>query len=172
MTCTFVEQRAGQIIAGKYNDRNHNHVRNNNEEWLNGWQMEMHSPFTPEIAAQLTSGEGRTVYKNLFAGTYTVCELRKTGWFNITPNVQDATYQQPCYTFAVAPGQAVWVRFGNSTTPALAAGTAASEAPIVDIVVCDLPATDDDGSVMGPERDPWEEEEEIGNTIFLPIIEQ
>ena len=73
------------------------------------------------------------------------------------------TYQQPCYTVAVAPGQAVWVRFGNSSSPLVAA---ASDTPVVDIVVCELPPTDDSGNEVGAERDPWEEEEDAGTRRF------
>ena len=167
ITCTFVEQRAGQIIAGSYNDRNHNHVRNNNEEWLNGWEMQMHSPFTSEVFTQTTVGEGRTTFGNLFAGTYTVCMVPQTSWYVITPTALNTTYQQPCYTVAVAPGQAVWIRFGNSSTPLV---TAADVAPVEDVVVCELPPTDDSGAELGAERDPWEEEEDSGNTAFLPVV--
>lgn len=171
LTCTFVVQRAGQIIAGKYNDHNHNHSRNNNDEWLNNWQMQLHSPFTPVVTTQLTTGEGRTVFNNLFAGNYTVCEVPQTGWVHITPNVIDAIYRQPCYTVTVTAGQAVWVRFGNSNTPLV---SAADDTPITDIVVCDLPAMDDDGNEVATERDPWEEEEQAANlnTIFLPLIQR
>ncbi|MEZ4656190.1 MAG: hypothetical protein R2911_01305 [Caldilineaceae bacterium] len=59
----------------------------------------------------------------------------------------------------MAAGQAVWVRFGNSTAP-LVSGADANVAPIEDIVVCDLPATDDVGNPLSAERDPWEEEEQ------------
>ncbi|MFN8491644.1 MAG: Ig-like domain-containing protein [Caldilineaceae bacterium] len=170
ITCTFVAQRAGMIIAGKYNDHNHNHQRNNQDEWLNNWQMQLHSPFTSLVATQATVGDGRTVFNNLFAGTYTVCEVPQTGWFAITPNVLNPTYQQPCYTVNVAAGQAVWTRFGNSNTPVIAA---AEDAPFTDIVVCDLPATDDGGNELAAERDPWEEEEAAGsNSIFLPLVER
>src|SRR5689334_6432868 len=82
----LVVQRAGQIIAGKYNDHNHNHQRNSNDEWLNGWQMQMHSPLTSQTMSQATTGEGRTTFNNLLAGNYTVCEVQQAGWFNITPN--------------------------------------------------------------------------------------
>ncbi|MCX6048509.1 MAG: Ig-like domain-containing protein [Chloroflexi bacterium] len=171
VTCTFVVQRAGQIIAGKYNDHNHNHSRNSSDEWLNNWQMQMHSPFTSLVTTQVTTGEGRTVFNNLFAGNYTVCEVPQTGWFSITPNPIDAIYRQPCYMVTVTAGQAVWVRFGNSTTPLV---SAADDTPITDIVVCDLPATDDDGNEVVAERDPWEEEEEgaTSNTVFLPLIQR
>ena len=170
LTCTFAVQRAGQIIAGKYNDRNHNHARNKNEEWLNGWQMGLYNRFGGQLAAQSTSGEGRTVFTNLFAGSYTVCETQQSGWFAITPNTVNPTYNAPCYTVTVAPGQAVWVRFGNSNTPLV---VAAEATPIEDIVVCDLPATDDDGNELTAERDPWEEEEQsISNPIFLPLVQR
>ncbi|MEZ4656188.1 MAG: hypothetical protein R2911_01295 [Caldilineaceae bacterium] len=56
LTCTFVVQGAGQIIANKYNDRNHNHQRNSRDEWLNGWQMQVHSPYTSLTATQATAG--------------------------------------------------------------------------------------------------------------------
>ncbi|CAN5874862.1 hypothetical protein BH10CHL1_BH10CHL1_22310 [soil metagenome] len=167
LTCTFVAQRAGQIIAGKYNDHNHNHNRNNYDEWLNNWQMQLHSPFNPQPVTQATAGDGRTMFNNLFAGTYTVCEMQQTGWFAITPTVLNTTYNAPCYTVNVTAGQAVWVRFGNSNTPVV---SAADVTPSEDIVVCDLPATDDAGNELAPERDPWEEEEQAGNAIFLPLV--
>lgn len=168
ITCTFVVQREGQIIAGAYNDHNHNHQRNGRDEWLNGWQMQMHSPFDPQPLTQATVGEGRTVFHNLFAGSYTVCEMQQTGWFNITPNTLNQTYNQPCYTINVAPGQAVWIRFGNSTTPAV---TAADVAEFEDVIICDLPATDDAGVEVAAEQDPWEEEEAAGTEhLFLPLV--
>ena len=170
LTCTFIAQRAGQIIAGKYNDHNHNHQRNSTDEWLNGWQMQLHNPFNPQVAVQVTAGEGRTVFNNLFAGTYTVCEVQQTGWFAITPNVANVTYNAPCYTVNVTPGHAVWVRFGNNTTPLVAAADAT---PIEDIVVCDLPALDDTGNALAAERDPWEEEEATwGSSLFLPLVQR
>jgi len=113
LTGTFAVQRTGQIIAGTYNDRNHNHARNQNEEWLNGWQMGLYNRFGGQLASQSTSGEGRTVFANLFAGSY------------------------------------------------------------MDIIVCDLPVTDDDGTELATERDPWEEEEEVlGHLLFLPLVTQ
>ena len=47
----------------------------------------------------------------------------------------------------------------------------ADATPVTDIVVCDLPATDDVGGEVAAERDPWEEEEQAGNNaIFLPLV--
>jgi hypothetical protein len=101
-----------------------------------------------------------------------VCEVLQAGWYNITPGTTDATYGRPCYTVTVAPGTAIWTRFGNSTTlPASAlAGTTAAE-PFNDVIVCAMTATDDAGNTMGPERDPWEEQEQAAEgTIFLPLV--
>jgi hypothetical protein len=168
VTCTFVTQRAGQLIAGAYNDHNHNHVRNSNDEWLRGWQMQLHSSQSAQVAAQVTNQEGRAVFTNLRPGAYTVCETLLVGWYNITPGAIDATFNQPCYSVTVAAGQAIWTRFGNNNTPLL---SAADLAPFGDVVICDLPATDDAGNPVAPERDPWEEQEAAtGKLLFLPLM--
>lgn len=176
ITCTFMTQRAGQIIAGKFNDKNRNHARDNNEAWLNNWTMTLHSPFNPTPLMQVTAGEGRTVFGNLFAGTYTVCETPQAGWSNVTPNVLNPTWNAPCYTVTVAPGQAVWTRFGNAHTQLTAnsldgANATLKSQTIEDIVVCDLPPVDDNGHTLAPDRDPWEEEEAAQHgTLFLPWL--
>jgi hypothetical protein len=172
ITCTFVVQQAGQLMAGAYNDHNHNHIQNKNDEWLRGWQMQLHTSTSTQVAAQATNKDGRALFVNLRPGTYTICEVLQAGWYNITPGTTDATYGQPCYTVTVAPGTAIWTRFGNSTTPpasALAGATAAE--PFNDVIVCAMTATDDAGNEMGPERDPWEEQEQAAEgTIFLPLV--
>jgi hypothetical protein len=134
--------------------------------------MQLHTSLSTQVAVQATNQEGRTVFANLRPGAYTICEVLQAGWYNITPGATDATYGQPCYTVTVAPGTAIWTRFGNSTTPpasALARTTAAE--PFNDVIVCDLPATDDAGNEVASERDPWEEEEAATtHTIFLPLV--
>jgi len=173
ITCTFVVQRAGQIIAGKYNDLNRNHARNNNEPWLNDWSMNLHSPFNTLTQTQVTSGEGRTTFGELFAGSYTVCETQQNGWQAITPNALNTTWKAPCYSVSVAPGQAVWTRFGNArSTLGVATAPSPGQPTIEDIVVCDLPPTDDNGIAMAPERDPWEEEEAAADqrVLYLPTL--
>jgi hypothetical protein len=172
ITCTFVVQRAGQLMAGAYNDHNHNHIQNKNDEWLRGWQMQLHTNMSTQVATQATDTEGRALFINLRPGAYTICEVLQAGWYNITPGTTDATYGQPCYTVTVAPGTAIWTRFGNSTTsPASTlAGITAAE-PFNDVIVCAMAATDDAGNTMGPERDPWEEQEQAAEqTIFLPLV--
>ncbi|MEZ4616107.1 MAG: cadherin-like domain-containing protein [Caldilineaceae bacterium] len=125
VTCTFVTQRAGKIIAGKYEDRNQDQRREKNEPWLNGWRMELYSGPGALMSGQNTSGEGRTVFANLRPGKlHTVCEVVQPGWFNITPHLLTAALNQPCYSVTVEAGKVVWSRFGNSNTtaPVSAAG--------------------------------------------------
>ena len=129
--------------------------------------MQLHSSQSSQVAVQITDQEGRTVFTNLRPGAYTICETLLAGWYNITPGTIDAAFKQPCYSVTVAAGQAIWTRFGNSNMPLL---SAAGAAPLSDVVNCDLPATDDAGNAVAPERDPWEEEEAASNTIFLPLV--
>lgn len=60
------------------------------------------------------------------------------------------------------------VRFGNSTTPLVAA---AEEGEFGDVIVMDLPDTDDDGNEVTPPPDPWPDgvEEQV-NALFLPLV--
>jgi hypothetical protein len=171
ITCTFTTQQAGEIVAGAYNDRNRNQVRNSNEPWLTGWQMQLHSERTQEVITKETNAEGRATFGNLLPGNYTVCEVLRTGWSSVTPGSLSPIYGQPCYSVTVTPGQAVWARFGNSVGAHAAASSGVVAAAADDIIVCALPSTDDQGLPIEPERDPWEEQEAAaGFTVFLPLV--
>ena len=170
VTCTFTNQRAGKLTVGKYNDLNHNHVRNANDAWLSGWTMQLFTAPNAQVGSQTTASNGSTSFLNVRPGSYTVCETMQTNWFNITPSALHPLYQQPCYSVTIAPGQAVAVRFGNSTTPL----TVAAEADdFTDIIVMELPDTDDDGNEVSPLPDPWlDAPAEEANTLFLPLVMQ
>lgn len=162
-TVTFVNARPSAVIVGVYNDQNHNHQRGKNEAWQSGWTMQLYNASGNLVSAQNTDATGRTIFLNPGSGTYTLCEVLQNGWFNITPNVLNSTYQKPCYAITVAPGKAVWARFGNSKT-ALVGGT--SGKAFTDILVADLIGADD---VV----DPWPDETLDGNNLlFLPLIQR
>ncbi|MBX0327346.1 fibronectin type III domain-containing protein [Oscillochloris sp. ZM17-4] len=176
ISCTFVTQRNGEIVAGAYDDHNHNGQRDRGDAWLAGWQMQITSLRTLQTQTQTTNGEGRAFFRNLPPGDYQVCETLMAGWANVTP----AGSGQPCYQVTVEPGQAVWARFGN-IQGAVAAAAAVAEvipvslhtaAPAEDIIICPLPATDDAGNPLAAETDPWEAQEAAqgGFTVFLPIV--
>lgn len=147
------------MIAGKYDDRNHNHKRNGNDPWLPGWTMQLYSSSNTPAGEHTTDKTGRTIFMNHTPGAYTVCEMPQSGWFNITPNGLDPTYRKPCYIITVAPGKAIWVRFGNSTTP-LSNGAAL----ITDVIVTNLVGGDD-------VNDPWpDERQSAAHSLFLPLV--
>jgi hypothetical protein len=79
---------------------------------MSGWQMQLHSELSSQVAVQATNREGRTLFTNLRPGAYTICATLVAGWYNVTPGALDVTYGQPCYTVMFAPGTAVWTRFG------------------------------------------------------------
>ena len=168
VTCTFTNQRAGKLTVGKYNDLNHNHVRNANDSWLSGWTMQLFTAPTVQVASQSTNNNGSATFLNLRPGAYTVCEVQQSGWFHITPATLNPAYQKPCYSVTLNSGQAVAVRFGNSTTPLTVAATADD---VTDLIVSDLPDTDDEGNEVAPLPDPWPEAPaEEANTLFLPLV--
>lgn len=168
ITCIFVTQRAGKITAGKYNDRNHNHNRNGKDEWLSGWTMQLYSDPNTLVATQSTDAKGRTTFTDLRPGLYTLCELPQNGWYNITPHTLDPSYAKPCYPVRFAPGQAVAALFGNSTTPLV---TGAETSNFNDVVIMELPDTDDEGNMVAPLPDPWPDAPAEGaNTLFLPLV--
>ena len=170
VTCTFTNQRAGKLTVGKYNDLNRNRVRNANDPWLSGWTMQLFTSPDTQVGSQTTDSNGRAIFLNLRPGAYTVCEVQQSGWFHITPATLNPAYQKPCYSVTINPSQAVAVRFGNSTTPL----TLAAEADdLTDLIVIDLPDTDDEGNEVTPLPDPWPEAPAEGaNTLFLPLVMQ
>lgn len=162
-TVTFVNARPSAVIVGAYNDQNHNHKRGKNEPWQSGWTMQLYNASGNLVAAQKTDGSGRTIFLNPGSGNYTLCEVPQNGWFPITPNGLNSTFQQPCYAITVAPGKAVWARFGNSKTQ-LAGGTGGTT--FTDVIVADLIGADD---VV----DPWPDEaSSTEESIFLPLIQR
>ncbi len=168
VTCTFTNQRAGKLTVGKYNDLNHNHVRNANDAWLSGWTMQLFTVPNAQVGSQTTASNGLATFLNVRPGPYTVCEVMQTNWFNITPSGLHPLYQQPCYSVAIAPGQAVAVRFGNSTPPLT---TAAEASDFTDVIVMALPATDDEGNEIMTLPNPWPDAPaEEANTLFLPLV--
>jgi hypothetical protein len=120
------------------------------------------------VGSQSTDSSGRATFLNVRPSDYTVCEVLQSGWFNITPSVLSPLYQKPCYPIAIAPGQAVAVRFGNSTTPLM---TTAAAGDFTDIIVTALPDTDDDGNEVTPMPDPWPDAPAAqSNALFLPLV--
>ncbi|MEI6267206.1 MAG: SdrD B-like domain-containing protein, partial [bacterium] len=78
------------ITSFKYEDINGDGNKDTNEGPVSGWSMTLTGNNTATIT-QNTGADGRTIFTNLLAGTYTVTEGSREGWRNITPVVRTVT---------------------------------------------------------------------------------
>ncbi len=97
----------GSIKAVKFHDENENGVWDDGESPLSGWAMTVYAD-DADRAPQYTGDDGSTVFENLPAGGYEVCETLQEGWTNSTVLCQDVT---------VVAGEQSLVVFGNYVTP-------------------------------------------------------
>ena len=75
-----------------------------------------------------TAGLYQATFRNLRAGSYTVCETLQAGWTNSTPGSIDAAYGQPCKSVTLTPGQGATLLFGNYQSASLAGEINAADA--------------------------------------------
>jgi len=77
------------IEAKKFEDTNGNSLRDTDENWLSDWKIKLTgNGLTIEY---LTDSDGRVVFRDLSAGTYTLTEEMQAGWKNITPVAKTIT---------------------------------------------------------------------------------
>jgi uncharacterized protein (TIGR03437 family) len=81
-----------RIIGQKYNDRNGNGRKDENERGLAGWTIFLNPVdtdgdgiFDSGDQTAVTDGEGNYEFRNLTAGVYTVGERLKPGWIQTAP---------------------------------------------------------------------------------------
>ncbi len=172
VTCTFVNQRRGEIHARKFNDLNADGGYSNNEPWMEGWTMELYDKQQlgyPSVT-QETAANGRADFFKVAAGDYAVCEVEQSGWTHTRPSTLDSQFGQPCYNVTLQSGQALWMRFGNSQTQPLRGATMSD---LNEVVVTLLPDTDEDGNVIEDAIDPFVPKTnatERNNLVFLPFV--
>jgi hypothetical protein len=181
VTCTFIEQRVGTIIALTFEDRDGNQRRAASEPFLNGWTMHLFAAPDRLVASQVTSGSdatlGRTRFPNLAPGSYTLCQEPQAGWRHTRPSTTNADYgNRPCAAVTVEPGKAYALLFGNQQSP-ISTEVMTANAPDSLVAVTDLPLTDDEGNELGSEPliDPVEElsspaDQSTPNRVYLPLI--
>jgi hypothetical protein len=181
VTCTFTNQRGGNINVIKFNDLNGNTVRSSTEPYLNGWTMRLYSSPTTLVATQVTADfisgavtlPGRARFLNVMPGNYTICEDQQGGWSNTRPGTTNASYgNRPCVAVTVAANTSYQILFGNwqgvtgATVPTERSSIVASTL---------LGETDDEGNELNPapEQEIVEEEENAApRKVYLPLIQQ
>ena len=122
ITCTFSVEQGVAINARAFNDLVRTNAnlgrRNVGDPWQKDWMMTLSTSPTATVASGVTSstataGLYQAAFRNLRAGSYTVCETLQAGWTNSTPGSIDAAYDQPCKSVTLTPGQGATLLFGN-----------------------------------------------------------
>ncbi|MDZ4803237.1 MAG: LamG-like jellyroll fold domain-containing protein [Candidatus Eisenbacteria bacterium] len=73
----------GQICGQKYNDLNHNGVKDNGEPGMLGWTIMLNGPGGPYTA--YTDEQGNFCFNYLLPGSYTLSEVGLPGWIQTAP---------------------------------------------------------------------------------------
>jgi hypothetical protein len=176
ITCTFVNQQAGQVRAIKYNDQNINGQRDalTSEPGLPGWSFHLYDAWQRPVASRITNRHGRVSFLALRPGLYTLCEelgfeLELEGWRSTQPGARDPDLIQPCHRFKLAPGRVVLGLFGNSQQPLGAINAAATNRIRVDAasglteMTIDSVTGDDEGWLNRADQEPT-------SIILLPLV--
>ncbi len=185
VTCTFTNQRGGNITVIKFNDLNGNGVRSSTEPYLNGWTMRLYSSPTTLVATQVTADfisgavtlPGRARFLNVIPGNYTICEDQQGGWSNTRPGTTNASYgNRPCVAFTIAANTSYLVLFGN--WQGVTGATAPTERSSI-VATTLLGETDEEGNELNPmalveivEEESSEETATAAKKVYLPLIQQ
>lgn len=159
VTCTFTVDRSVTINARAFNDLVRNNAnlgrRNAGDPWQLGWTMTLSTSPTMTISSgatisTTTPGFYQIEFRNLRAGSYTVCETLQAGWTNSTPGSIDPAYGQPCKSITLMPGQGGALLFGNYQTATVAGEiNAAAEESVTDSdQIYDLPVDLDENTAL------------------------
>ena len=128
ITCTFTNTELSNVTVVKYNDKNGNGVKNDNEEVLGdtgvgadveATRWEMHLVGTDVDAYQWTGAQvqGQVTFGDLLPNTFTLSEQLKSGWVqtNITCGQQSEIYNAGTdnLSFPLAAGEDLTCYVGN-----------------------------------------------------------
>jgi protocatechuate 3,4-dioxygenase beta subunit len=115
----FGNRRGNSLHVHKWHDRNADGVRQEDEEFLNGWEIRLLDA-TGTVIAQCTTHEvdedsdgvrdehGACWFENLSPGTYLVEEVPQPGWLVSFPAAAP-----PAHTIDLTSGDDISVEFGN-----------------------------------------------------------
>lgn len=101
--CTITNTRKTlPLYVSKYEDLNNNQTRDDNENYLDGWTMELYdnntctgSPLSSLVTNSITSFPGTAKFENLYQGkTYWVKEVEQNGWTLTTGNCRSYTIHE------------------------------------------------------------------------------
>ncbi len=102
----FANIKYGSILAHKFEDTNGDGDIDENENGLEGWQMNVYKGYgcKGDVISQYTNESGDTQFDNVVAGHYSVMETNQERWVTTSP---------VCQNIHVNPGQTTLVNIGN-----------------------------------------------------------
>jgi hypothetical protein len=108
-TTTSSTSKTGSISGMKFNDLNHNGIREANESRLANWTITLTNQ-TASVSTTLTDSNGNYSFTNLTDGNYTVGEVKQSGWTQTAPKT--GTYNVTIIGGSIITGK----DFGNFQT--------------------------------------------------------
>jgi hypothetical protein len=119
----FLNYQLGAIAGMKWEDLNANGQRNNNDEGLAGWEIELYADENgnqvidggePLVDLTETAGDGSYSFGELFPGAYIVCEVMQEDWTQSAPATGPDCAGTKGVTVAIGSGDSIQgVDFGN-----------------------------------------------------------
>lgn len=121
VVCTFNNQQRGSLDVTKYNDINGNGQKDENEDVLSGWEINISGE-----ESQKTGEDGEVTFGNLIPGEYELSETLQENWLqtNISCDSNERQVEvdenvEQGYTAYVYPGQVTSCEIGNQASPTL-----------------------------------------------------
>ena len=104
----LLDPQTGSICGMKFNDANGNGIMDNGEQGIPDWTINLTGTVTQTMQ---TDKSGNYCFTKLPAGTYTIAEGSRSGWFQTAP-------ASNTYSFKLNPGESVVrMNFGNTIDP-------------------------------------------------------
>ncbi|MFN8442635.1 MAG: SdrD B-like domain-containing protein [Caldilineaceae bacterium] len=114
IACTFRSQRNVIVRTLTYEDTNQNQQYDEQEAWLQDWQLQLYSEEGVLLQSQRSNSYGKANFNGLPAGRYQVCQVIEADWHTTHQSGRignDGT--QSCFQLLLAPAQIATIRFGN-----------------------------------------------------------
>lgn len=78
--------KLGSISVWKYSDDNGNHKQDVDEDFLEGWAINLYDENKDYFDSGVTDDSGSVLFEKLEPGIYYICEVMQPGWTQTSPN--------------------------------------------------------------------------------------
>ncbi|MDH7476567.1 MAG: SdrD B-like domain-containing protein [Microgenomates group bacterium] len=114
----FGNFKLGKVTVTKFHDRNQSGAKDDGEEVLDGWDINLASD-SGTLTMTTASPSGQVIFENLLAGEYNLSEILIDGWTqtNIYCDNYDEDYKDGIYSLTIASGSDLNCYIGNYHEP-------------------------------------------------------